>query len=314
MLENCTAFRARAGVLTNITEDHLDRFGTMARYAEMKGRIWDTQRPDDLAIGNAADPWTMTETAGIPSRLVTFDSRPDAARRARRGAVARPPRDRAARCDRRVGRPRGALPDLGPRHRRQPQPRERDGRLPRRARGRRPGRRGLRRRARLPAVAAPHGAGRRRRRHPVLRRQQGHQRRLGRRLGARLPAPAGADRRRRRQGRLVPADARGARRRVPGHRADRPGRSADPRLRRGAWRPLPPSSTPPTCTTLVRRATELCGPGDAVVLSPACSSYDMFQNFGHRGRVFRDAVAQVTATRPSPAAGPGRPATGGASG
>src|ERR1051325_10367930 len=79
MLENCTAFRARAGVLTNITEDHLDRFGTMARYAEMKRRIWDLQRPGDLAIGNAADPWTMAETAGIPSRLVTFDSRAGAA-------------------------------------------------------------------------------------------------------------------------------------------------------------------------------------------------------------------------------------------
>jgi UDP-N-acetylmuramoylalanine--D-glutamate ligase len=47
----------------------------------------------------------------------------------------------------------------------------------------------------------------------------------------------------------------------------------------------------------VRRATELCASGDAVVLSPACASYDMFQNFGHRGRVFRDAVAAVGATR-----------------
>src|SRR5262249_8382161 len=47
----------------------------------------------------------------------------------------------------------------------------------------------------------------------------------------------------------------------------------------------------------VRRATELCAPGDAVVLSPACASYDMFQNFGHRGRVFREAVGAVGAKR-----------------
>ena len=47
----------------------------------------------------------------------------------------------------------------------------------------------------------------------------------------------------------------------------------------------------------VRRATELCVPGDAVVLSPACASYDMFQNFGHRGRVFREAVSAVGAKR-----------------
>jgi UDP-N-acetylmuramoylalanine--D-glutamate ligase len=47
----------------------------------------------------------------------------------------------------------------------------------------------------------------------------------------------------------------------------------------------------------VRRATEMCGSGDAVVLSPACASYDMFQNYGHRGRVFREAVAAVGAKR-----------------
>ena len=47
----------------------------------------------------------------------------------------------------------------------------------------------------------------------------------------------------------------------------------------------------------VRRATELCSAGDAVVLSPACASYDMFQNFGHRGRVFREAVSAVGAKR-----------------
>jgi UDP-N-acetylmuramoylalanine--D-glutamate ligase len=43
----------------------------------------------------------------------------------------------------------------------------------------------------------------------------------------------------------------------------------------------------------VKRATELAQAGDAVVLSPACSSYDMFQNFEHRGRVFRECVTAL---------------------
>ena len=47
----------------------------------------------------------------------------------------------------------------------------------------------------------------------------------------------------------------------------------------------------------VRAATALARPGDAVVLSPACSSYDMFKNFEQRGRVFREAVAAVGARR-----------------
>ena len=40
----------------------------------------------------------------------------------------------------------------------------------------------------------------------------------------------------------------------------------------------------------VRRAGELAGPGEAVLLSPACASFDMFRNYAHRSEVF---VAQV---------------------
>lgn len=78
MLENCERFRAHVGVLTNITEDHLDRFETMEHYAAIKGRIWDFQRTDDIAIGNAADEWVMRESKGIPSHFYAFDSRPGA--------------------------------------------------------------------------------------------------------------------------------------------------------------------------------------------------------------------------------------------
>ncbi|HRK34350.1 MAG TPA: UDP-N-acetylmuramoyl-L-alanine--D-glutamate ligase [Candidatus Hydrogenedentes bacterium] len=43
----------------------------------------------------------------------------------------------------------------------------------------------------------------------------------------------------------------------------------------------------------VQRAANAASTGDAVLLSPACASFDMFDNFEHRGAVFKECVRAI---------------------
>jgi UDP-N-acetylmuramoylalanine--D-glutamate ligase len=45
----------------------------------------------------------------------------------------------------------------------------------------------------------------------------------------------------------------------------------------------------------VAKAHDAAEAGDVVLLAPACSSFDQFENYEHRGRVFKSLVEQMKA-------------------
>ncbi|MEY4322745.1 MAG: hypothetical protein RL410_526 [Actinomycetota bacterium] len=52
-------------------------------------------------------------------------------------------------------------------------------------------------------------------------------------------------------------------------------------------------ATPEAMTEVVQRASEVAHAGDVVLLAPACASWDMYQNYGHRGDMFAEAVRKL---------------------
>lgn len=59
---------------------------------------------------------------------------------------------------------------------------------------------------------------------------------------------------------------------------------------RAAWSLFTPCTLVDSLPEAVSKAAAAAVAGDVVLLSPACSSFDMFQNYQHRGEVFRQAV------------------------
>jgi UDP-N-acetylmuramoylalanine--D-glutamate ligase len=73
-LEAIETFRPRYGMLLNLTEDHLDRYPDMASYVAAKLRLFENMTAGDVAILNADDPLVMQYTADLPCRKVFFSS------------------------------------------------------------------------------------------------------------------------------------------------------------------------------------------------------------------------------------------------
>ena len=71
-LEAIEDFRPRISVLLNITEDHLDRYPSYGDYIEAKVRIFANQNSGDLAILNRDDPIVMQFGEKVKAKKVLF--------------------------------------------------------------------------------------------------------------------------------------------------------------------------------------------------------------------------------------------------
>lgn len=76
-LEWITSFRPAVAALLNLSEDHLDRYATYQEYIDAKMRIFENQTADDHAVVNADDPLVWEQVRGVKSRLFPFSRRLD---------------------------------------------------------------------------------------------------------------------------------------------------------------------------------------------------------------------------------------------
>ncbi|MFO0712322.1 MAG: UDP-N-acetylmuramoyl-L-alanine--D-glutamate ligase [Sandaracinus sp.] len=275
-LEDIDTLRCRVAVLLNVTDDHLDRHGTFASYAAAKGRIFLTQTEEDHAIVPAGDALCLSLAHLGRGRVHTYGGR-----------------DGEVRIE--SGELRDMVSGL---------------RFPTRELGIR----GLHNQANACAAslaARLAGASIDDVAH-VLRTFQGlpHRMVLVRELdgvsyfddskatnvGATVAAIDGlADH----EGQLVliagGVDKGGSYEPVR-QRMDRRGRAvvllgAAAPLLRGAFTASPvPLHDASTIDDAVAKARALAKPGDAVLLAPACASFDMFKSYAHRGDEFARAV------------------------
>ncbi|WP_129346420.1 UDP-N-acetylmuramoyl-L-alanine--D-glutamate ligase [Sorangium cellulosum] len=80
--ERVPTLRARAHALLNITDDHLDRYPSFAAYADAKGNPFARMTPDDVAVVPFGDELVARQAARGRARVVTFsasDARADVA-------------------------------------------------------------------------------------------------------------------------------------------------------------------------------------------------------------------------------------------
>ena len=71
-MEFAPTFHPRVGIMLNVTDDHLDRYRDFADYAGTKGRMFARQTPEDFAVLNADDPACTAMARGTKAPVVWF--------------------------------------------------------------------------------------------------------------------------------------------------------------------------------------------------------------------------------------------------
>ena len=74
-LEGNVHFHARAAGVCNITEDHIDHFGSMENYIAAKCKMFDNQTADDFAVLNYDDPVVRDMARLTPAHALYFSRR-----------------------------------------------------------------------------------------------------------------------------------------------------------------------------------------------------------------------------------------------
>jgi UDP-N-acetylmuramoylalanine--D-glutamate ligase len=73
-LEGTESLKPRVALFTNLSPDHLDRHPSLEAYAAAKARIFQCQDPDDWAVANADDPEVMRLARRGRARLLPFSA------------------------------------------------------------------------------------------------------------------------------------------------------------------------------------------------------------------------------------------------
>jgi len=71
-LDTIASFRPKVALLLNITEDHLDRYKDFDAYAAAKGRIFENQQKEDVSIFNGNDPIIRSMARQFKSKRFPF--------------------------------------------------------------------------------------------------------------------------------------------------------------------------------------------------------------------------------------------------